>query len=85
MILSGSRRIGHGCCPTAEFLSPNAPFPCDMAPYGYQWFSSQDRSPTRFGRGARGRADLDAFIDEALAERGLSRAIWPWSGSRKAQ
>ena len=31
--------------PEAEFLSPNAPFPCDTAPYGYQWFSSQDRSP----------------------------------------
>src|SRR3977135_4027679 len=31
--------------PDAEFVSPNAPFPCDMAPYGYQWFSVQDRSP----------------------------------------
>src|ERR1700736_2148828 len=30
--------------PDAEFISPNAPFPCDMAPYGYQWFSVQDRS-----------------------------------------
>src|SRR5690348_17812201 len=31
--------------PDAEFISPNAPFPCDMAPYGYQWFSVQDRTP----------------------------------------
>src|ERR1700731_2620566 len=31
--------------PDAEFISPNAPFPRDMAPYGYQWFSVQDRSP----------------------------------------
>src|SRR5204863_8326225 len=31
--------------PDAEFVSPNAPFPCDMAPWGYQWFSVQDRSP----------------------------------------
>ena len=58
--------------PTAEFLSPNAPFPCDMAPYGYQWFSSQDRSPAAILAGVRAAAPfLDAFIDNALAERGL--------------
>ena len=58
--------------PEAEFLSPNAPFPCDMAPYGYQWFSSQDRSDEARLAGVRAAAPiLDAFIDEALAERGL--------------
>jgi phospholipase/carboxylesterase len=58
--------------PEAEFLSPNAPFPCDMAPYGYQWFSSQDRSPAPVLAGVRAAAPiLDAFIDEALAARGL--------------
>ena len=58
--------------PTTEFLSPNAPFPCDMAPYGYQWFSSQDRSPEAALGGVRAAAPiLDAFIDEALEERGL--------------
>ncbi len=58
--------------PEAEFLSPNAPFPCDMAPYGYQWFSSQDRSPEAVLGGVRAAAPiLDAFIDEALEERGL--------------
>jgi phospholipase/carboxylesterase len=58
--------------PQAEFVSPNAPFPCDMAPYGYQWFSSQDRSPEARLAGVRAAAPvLDAFIDEALAERGL--------------
>src|ERR1700740_1341201 len=61
--------------PTAEFLSPNAPFPCDMAPYGYQWFSAQDRSPAAVLAGVRAAAPfLDAFIDEALAERGLDDA-----------
>jgi phospholipase/carboxylesterase len=61
--------------PTAEFLSPNAPFPCDMAPYGYQWFSSQDRSREAALGGVRAAAPiLDAFIDEALAERGLSES-----------
>jgi phospholipase/carboxylesterase len=58
--------------PNAEFVSPNAPFPCDMAPYGYQWFSSQDRSPEAVLGGVRAAAPiLDAFIDEALEERGL--------------
>jgi phospholipase/carboxylesterase len=58
--------------PDAEFVSPNAPFPCDMAPYGYQWFSSQDRSPEAVLGGVRAAAPiLDAFIDEALEERGL--------------
>ena len=61
--------------PTAEFLSPNAPFPCDMAPYGHQWFSVQDRSPAAVLAGVRAAAPLlDAFIDDALAERDLSDA-----------
>jgi phospholipase/carboxylesterase len=59
--------------PDAEFVSPNAPFPCDMAPYGYQWFSLQDRSPDTILAGVRAAAPvLDAFIDEALAARGLA-------------
>src|SRR5579871_2247048 len=58
--------------PEAEFLAPNAPFACDMAPYGYQWFSVQDRSPAAVLGGVRAAAPiLDGFIDEALAERGL--------------
>ncbi|HJU18622.1 MAG TPA: dienelactone hydrolase family protein [Stellaceae bacterium] len=58
--------------PDAEFLSPNAPFPCDLAPYGYQWYSVQDRSPEAQLAGVRAAAPiLDAFIDETLAARGL--------------
>jgi phospholipase/carboxylesterase len=58
--------------PDAEFLSPNAPFPCDMAPYGYQWYSSQDRTPEAVLAGVRAAAPiLDAFIEGVLAERGL--------------
>ncbi len=59
--------------PEAEFLSPNAPFPCDMGPYGYQWFSLQDRSPMAVLAGVRAAAPiLDAAIDAALSERGLA-------------
>jgi phospholipase/carboxylesterase len=59
--------------PEAEFVSPHAPFPCDMAPYGFQWFSLQDRSPAMILAGVRAAAPaLDAFIDDALATRGLA-------------
>jgi phospholipase/carboxylesterase len=58
--------------PDAEFVSPNAPFPCDMAPYGFQWFSARDQSREARLAGVRAAAPiLDAFIDEALAARGL--------------
>lgn len=59
--------------PDAEFLSPNAPFPCDMGPYGYQWFSLQDRAMETMLAGARAAAPvLETFLDEALASRGLA-------------
>lgn len=58
--------------PDAEFVSPDAPFPCDMAPYGRQWFSLQDRSADAILGGVRAAAPiLDAFLDDALAQRGL--------------
>ncbi|HUC66231.1 MAG TPA: prolyl oligopeptidase family serine peptidase [Stellaceae bacterium] len=58
--------------PEAEFLAPDAPFPCDMAPVGRQWFSLQDRTPAAILAGVRATAPiLDAFLDDALATRGL--------------
>src|SRR6266404_2572162 len=61
--------------PDAEFVSPNAPFPCDMAPYGYQWFSVQDRSPEAMLAGVRAAApQLDGFIDDELEKRGLDES-----------
>jgi phospholipase/carboxylesterase len=61
--------------PEAEFVSPNAPFPCDMAPYGYQWFSAQDRSPAAVLAGVRAAAPLlDAYIGDELAKRGLQES-----------
>jgi phospholipase/carboxylesterase len=59
--------------PGTEFLSPHAPFPCDMAPYGRQWFSLQDRDPQVLLAGVGASAPiLDAFIDASLEARGLS-------------
>jgi phospholipase/carboxylesterase len=58
--------------PDAEFISPDAPFPCDMAPYGRQWFSLQNRSAAALLAGVRATAPiLDAFLDDAVASRGL--------------
>jgi phospholipase/carboxylesterase len=58
--------------PHAAFVAPDAPDPCDMAPYGRQWFSLQDRRPAALLAGARGVAPvLDAFIDAELARLGL--------------
>ncbi|HML11253.1 MAG TPA: dienelactone hydrolase family protein [Stellaceae bacterium] len=59
--------------PDAEFLSPNAPFPCDMAPFGYQWMSARDPAPEARLAGARAAASiLNDFIDESLEARSLS-------------
>lgn len=61
--------------PTSVFVSPNAPFPCDMAPYGYQWFSLQDRDPATILSGVQAaRPILDAFIDAQLARFKLTEA-----------
>jgi len=61
--------------PDVEFLAPNAPFPCDMAPYGRQWFSLQDRNPIALFAGISASAPiLNHFLDEALATRVLDNS-----------
>jgi phospholipase/carboxylesterase len=53
--------------PEALFLSPNAPFPCDMAPYGFQWFSLQQRDENFILNGIKQSAPiLNNYIDEQL-------------------
>ncbi len=55
-----------------RFIAPHAPFPCDMAPYGRQWFSLQDRAPGMILAGVEAAAPiLDAFIDAELSAYGL--------------
>jgi phospholipase/carboxylesterase len=61
--------------PDAQFIAPNAPFVCEVNPYGYQWFSLMDRQPQHMLDGARTAADiLNAFIDEQLAALGLDNS-----------
>lgn len=53
--------------PNTLFLSPNAPFPCEMG-VGYQWFSLQNWTPTMLLAGAeKALPYLNAHIDEALS------------------
>jgi phospholipase/carboxylesterase len=59
--------------PDTAFVSPNAPFPCDMAPYGFQWFSLQERTPAAMLAGVQATAPiLNAFIDAEMAAAGVT-------------
>lgn len=58
--------------PGLKLLSPHAPEPCDMAPFGRQWFSLMNRDPMAMYAGlTRVAPDVDAFLDEQLAAAGL--------------
>jgi phospholipase/carboxylesterase len=62
---------GHAL-PDAAFVAPDAPYPCDMAPMGRQWFSLAIRTPARVEAGVRRAAPaLDRFIDAELARLSL--------------
>lgn len=61
--------------PNAAFVAPDGPYPCDMAPYGRQWFSLLDRSPSRMLEGVRASTPiLDRFLDHELERHGVSDA-----------
>lgn len=53
--------------PDAQFVAPNAPDACDMAPFGYQWFSLQDRAyPIMLAGVSAAAPTLNRFIDRQL-------------------
>ena len=59
--------------PHAKFISPHAPFPCDMSPFGRQWFSLQDRTEDAMIAGARlAQPILDSFINKQLETYSLT-------------
>ncbi len=61
--------------PEAAFFAPDAPWPCDMAPFGRQWFSLQDRRPESMLEGVQRAAPLlDAYLDHLLERHRLSPA-----------
>ena len=53
--------------PDAVFVSPDAPFPCDMAPMGFQWFSLQNWTAESKRTGVKNAApSLKAFMEAQL-------------------
>ena len=60
--------------PNTEFLSPNAPYPCEGNPFGgLQWFEVwQAEGVDRLAEVRNGAAIVNAFIDEELAKRNLT-------------
>jgi phospholipase/carboxylesterase len=59
--------------PDAEFVSPHAPYPCEMAGFGRQWFNVYDPDPSSRLPAIRGAAKIiDRFLDGALAARRLA-------------
>ncbi|HVI50964.1 MAG TPA: alpha/beta fold hydrolase [Candidatus Sulfotelmatobacter sp.] len=59
--------------PDAAFFAPDGHEPCDMAPFGRQWFSLRDQSPGAMLAGVESAAvEINAFIDAKLAELNLS-------------
>lgn len=58
--------------PNTAFYAPNAPFPCDMAPYGYQWFSLREWTEEKVLAGIKIAAPiLNKYLDGLLQEHGL--------------
>ena len=58
--------------PGTLFVSPHAPFPCEGAPFGRQWFGIADRSEEMRLAGLRAAAGMvDGLVDSLLAEHGL--------------
>lgn len=57
--------------PDAIFVSPDAPFPCELG-MGYQWFSLMERTPQTMLTGTEKAAPiLDKFLDNLLDKYGL--------------
>ena len=59
--------------PDAEFVAPNAPYPCEMAPFGHQWFSLADDSQAARLAGVRAAATSARRLYRRGAEGARSR------------
>lgn len=58
--------------PDTVFVSPDAPFPCDMAPMGYQWFSLQSWSPQSILEGVENATPfLNDFVGRMAEHYGI--------------
>jgi phospholipase/carboxylesterase len=61
--------------PDAVFHAPNAPYPCEGNPYGFQWFGINRLDPTSRLAGTRDAAPfVEQFLDEKLSQYGLDES-----------
>jgi phospholipase/carboxylesterase len=61
--------------PDTLFVSPDAPYHCDMAPMGRQWFSLQDWSPSNILAGVKNAAPyVYNLIDQLKTQYNLPTA-----------
>ncbi|MCX7686043.1 MAG: prolyl oligopeptidase family serine peptidase [Acetobacteraceae bacterium] len=59
--------------PGALFLAPDAPEPCDLAPWGRQWFPLSDMDPARLAEGvSRAVPAVQALAAEEAARHGIA-------------
>ena len=60
--------------PDTHFYSPDGIEPCDMMPFGYQWFSLQDRSPHRLvAELERVTPAISKMIEDKATSLGLTK------------
>jgi phospholipase/carboxylesterase len=65
----------------AIFFSPDAPFACDMAPFGRQWFSLQSRDEKSLYEGVQKAAlILEKYIEELAQEYSLEKSDFAFIG-----
>lgn len=58
--------------PDVVFHAPNAPYPCEGNPFGYQWFGISRLDPAAAAAGVRAAAPfVDQFLDDTMAQHGL--------------
>ena len=61
--------------PDVVFHAPNAPYPCEGNPMGYQWFGISRLDPQIAAAGVRAAAPfVDAFLDDTMATYGLDES-----------
>jgi phospholipase/carboxylesterase len=61
--------------PDVVFHAPNAPYPCEGNPYGYQWFGISRLDPQVAAAGVRAAAPfVEQFLDDIMARYGLDES-----------
>jgi len=61
--------------PDAVFHAPNAPYPCEGNPFGYQWFGISRLDPAVAAAGVRAAAPfVESFLEDTMAQYGLDES-----------